>query len=184
MNWPLTYSTPERAILELLDELPDRETFHQVDMLVEGLFSLSPRRLQNLLKLCTSVKVKRLFFFADRHQHAWLKHINKDAIELGSGNRVLVKGGRLDKRYRITVPGTSMAFRESYRKQVELLLRALPHVAEEKDFALEGGTAINLFVRNFRRGLRSPRQFERPPERPPLQAWAQWRGAARWPAAS
>ncbi|RYZ14020.1 MAG: hypothetical protein EON61_05215 [Alphaproteobacteria bacterium] len=104
-NWPLTYSTPERVILELLDELPDRETFHQVDMLVEGLSSLSPRRLQHLLKLCTSVKVKRLFFFADRHQHAWLKHINKDAIELGSGNRVLVKGGRLDKRYRITAPG-------------------------------------------------------------------------------
>ncbi len=44
-----------------------------------------------------------------------------------------------------------MAFRESYRKQVELLLRTLPHVAEEKDFALKGGTAINLFVRNFPR---------------------------------
>ncbi len=44
-----------------------------------------------------------------------------------------------------------MAFRESYRKQVELLLRVLPHVAEEKDFALKGGTAINLFVRNFPR---------------------------------
>jgi predicted nucleotidyltransferase component of viral defense system len=44
-----------------------------------------------------------------------------------------------------------MAFREGYRKQVELLLRALPHIAEEKDFALKGGTAINLFVRNFPR---------------------------------
>ncbi len=44
-----------------------------------------------------------------------------------------------------------MAFRESYRKRVELLLRTLPHVAEEKDFALKGGTAINLFVRNFPR---------------------------------
>jgi len=50
--------------------------------------------------------VRRLFFFfADRHQHSWLKHLDKDAIDLGSGNRVLVKGGRLDKRYRITVPG-------------------------------------------------------------------------------
>lgn len=105
-SWPLTYSTPERAILELVDELPDRETFHQADMLVEGLSSLSSRRLQRLLLACTSIKVKRLFlFFADRHQHSWLKHLDKDAIDLGSGNRVLVKGGRLDKRYRITVPG-------------------------------------------------------------------------------
>lgn len=44
-----------------------------------------------------------------------------------------------------------MAFRESCRKQVDLLLRALPHVAEEKDFALKGGAAINPFVRNFPR---------------------------------
>lgn len=32
-----------------------------------------------------------------------------------------------------------------YRKQVELLLRVLPYVAEVKCFALKGGTAINLF---------------------------------------
>lgn len=44
-----------------------------------------------------------------------------------------------------------MAFRESYRKQVELLLQCLPHIALEDDFALKGGTAINLFVRNFPR---------------------------------
>src|SRR5680860_1842565 len=30
-DWPLTLSTPERALLELLDELPARESFHQVD---------------------------------------------------------------------------------------------------------------------------------------------------------
>ena len=36
-EWPLTLSTPERAILELLDELPARESFHQVDKLMEGL---------------------------------------------------------------------------------------------------------------------------------------------------
>jgi predicted nucleotidyltransferase component of viral defense system len=44
-----------------------------------------------------------------------------------------------------------MAFAESYRRQVRLLLQALPYVAEEKDFALKGGTAINLFVRNMPR---------------------------------
>ena len=40
---------------------------------------------------------------------------------------------------------------ERYRRQVELLVRNLPHVAEERCFALKGGTAINLFVRNLPR---------------------------------
>jgi hypothetical protein len=34
---------------------------------------------------------------------------------------------------------------ESYRDQVRLLLDILPLVMEEADFALKGGTAINLF---------------------------------------
>lgn len=44
-----------------------------------------------------------------------------------------------------------MAFLERYRRQVALLLRVLPYVAEEPDFALKGGTAINLFVRDMPR---------------------------------
>lgn len=103
-NWPLTVSTPERALLELLDQLPARESFHQVDLLMEGLANLSPRRLQELLGGCRSVKVKRLFFFADRHPHAWLKHIDRKAIDLGSGKRALVPAGKLDPTYHITVP--------------------------------------------------------------------------------
>ena len=104
-DWPLTLSTPERAFLELLDELPDDESFHQVDMLMEGLTNLSPRRLQKLLADCKSVKVKRLFFFfADRHTHAWRRHLKKEEFDLGSGKRMLVKDGKLDPTYLITVP--------------------------------------------------------------------------------
>jgi Transcriptional regulator, AbiEi antitoxin, Type IV TA system/Transcriptional regulator, AbiEi antitoxin N-terminal domain len=104
-EWPLTLSTPERALFELLDELPSHESFHQVDMLMEGLSNLSPRRLQKLLVDCKNVKVKRLFFyFADRHPHAWLKRLDKDAIDLGEGKRMLVKNGKLNKVYLITVP--------------------------------------------------------------------------------
>jgi hypothetical protein len=104
-DWRLILSTPERALLELLDELPAHETFHQVDMLVEGLTNLSPRRLQGLLADCKSVKVKRLlFFFADRHANAWLKPLKKHKFDLGAGKRMLVKGGKLDQAYQITVP--------------------------------------------------------------------------------
>lgn len=104
-DWPLTLSTPERAVLELLDELPDRESFHQADKLIEGLANLSPRRLQKLLEDCKSVKVKRLFFFfAERHGHAWLKRIERQRIDLGKGKRLLARGGRLDPKHEITVP--------------------------------------------------------------------------------
>jgi predicted nucleotidyltransferase component of viral defense system len=44
-----------------------------------------------------------------------------------------------------------MAIAEAYRRQVELLVRLIPLVDEEKDFALKGGTAINLFVRDLPR---------------------------------
>ena len=105
MTLPIRYSGKERAVLELLDELPDHESFHQVDALIEGLSDLSPSRLQLVLETCQSVKVKRLFFFfADRHNHAWLSRLDRSRIDLGAGNRVLVKGGRLDPRYHITIP--------------------------------------------------------------------------------
>lgn len=40
---------------------------------------------------------------------------------------------------------------DAYRAQVDLLLQVLPHVAKEECFALKGGTAINLFVRDMPR---------------------------------
>jgi predicted nucleotidyltransferase component of viral defense system len=39
----------------------------------------------------------------------------------------------------------------AYQKQVGLLFGVLPEVAKENCFALHGGTAINLFVRNMPR---------------------------------
>ncbi|MDF1670203.1 MAG: nucleotidyl transferase AbiEii/AbiGii toxin family protein [Roseovarius sp.] len=44
-----------------------------------------------------------------------------------------------------------MPIDERYRQQVDLLVRTLPFVAAEPVFALKGGTAINLFVRNLPR---------------------------------
>ncbi|MGY4298872.1 hypothetical protein ACVWXN_006967 [Bradyrhizobium sp. i1.4.4] len=44
-----------------------------------------------------------------------------------------------------------MPLSERYRHQVALLIETLPFVAAEKDFALKGGTAINLFVRDMPR---------------------------------
>ncbi len=104
-KWPLIVSTPERAYLELLDELPSHDTFHMADVIMEGLTNLSPRRMQSLLENTRNIKVKRLFFFfAERHGYQWLNRINRENIDLGHGKRMLVKGGKLDAKHQITVP--------------------------------------------------------------------------------
>ncbi|MEZ5999429.1 type IV toxin-antitoxin system AbiEi family antitoxin domain-containing protein [Hyphomonas sp.] len=98
-------STLERAVLELLETLPDRDSFHQVDLVFEGLSSLRPRKMQALLERCRSIKTKRLFFFyARRHQHGWFKYLDEAAVDLGHGKRSIVPGGTLDPHYLITVP--------------------------------------------------------------------------------
>lgn len=104
-DWTLTMSTPERAILEALDELPDHESFHTIDMAFESLANLRPRLVSELLTACKKIKVTRLFFvFADRHDHAWRKRLDPEEFNLGSGDRALVKGGKIHPRYRIMVP--------------------------------------------------------------------------------
>lgn len=35
---------------------------------------------------------------------------------------------------------------QAFVAQVDLLLRIIPYVAEEKSLALKGGTAINMFI--------------------------------------
>ncbi|MEX2366769.1 MAG: AbiEi antitoxin N-terminal domain-containing protein, partial [Pseudohongiellaceae bacterium] len=54
-NWPIVMSKPERAILELLDELPKRESFHNIDAVMEGLVNISPSRMQSLLEKTSSI---------------------------------------------------------------------------------------------------------------------------------
>lgn len=104
-SWPITCSTPERAILELCDELPERESFEQVDKMFQSLINLDPRACQRLLEACSNVKVKRLFlWFAERHGHRWAERLDRDRIDLGKGKRMIAKQGRLNSKYQITVP--------------------------------------------------------------------------------
>ena len=91
--------------MEAMDELPSQETFHNLDMIFEGLTTLRPKTIAALLHSCRKIKVKRLFFvFADRHGHPWRRHLDPDDFNLGSGDRALVKGGKIHRGYRIMVP--------------------------------------------------------------------------------
>jgi hypothetical protein len=58
-----------------------------------------------LLAACKSLKVKRLFLFlGSRYQYPWFEQLDRSAIDLGKGKRLIVRGGRYDREFRITVP--------------------------------------------------------------------------------
>ena len=104
-EFEIQLSSPERAILEVLYLVPSKQSVEESSLLFEGLTTLRPSLLQELLVKCGSVKVKRLFLFlAERQQHSWFKRLDLSQINLGKGNRSLVKGGVLNRKYGITIP--------------------------------------------------------------------------------
>ncbi len=101
----LQISSPERAILECLYLAPDRFDMMECYQILEGLVNLRPKILQELLENCNSIKVKRLFLFmASKAKHQWLEFVDKSRIALGTGDRVIVKGGVYISKYKISIP--------------------------------------------------------------------------------
>lgn len=104
-DWPLCYSMEERAILEVLQDVPARESVYEAYTLMQGLSNLRPELLNRLLHACTSVKVKRLFLaLAERHSHAWFRHLEISKFDLGTGKRMITPGGKLHPRFNVTLP--------------------------------------------------------------------------------
>lgn len=104
-DWPLIFSGEERAILELLQNVPERESIYDAYVLLQGLVNLRPDRLSTLLRACHSIKAKRLFLaLAARLNHAWFKYLDLKGVDLGTGKRSLFPGGKLDSKYQITLP--------------------------------------------------------------------------------
>jgi hypothetical protein len=105
-DWPIPYSTPELALVESLAGVRNHADFSVTDKFFEAAVNLRPDLLKALLRVCTQVKIKRLFlWFSDRHGHDWRQVLETDDINLGRGKRMLIKGGVYDKTYQITVPG-------------------------------------------------------------------------------
>jgi hypothetical protein len=79
-------SEPERAILELLSEVPQRQSVEEARLLMEGLQTLRPQVLQRLLASCASVKTVRLFLNWSRE--LGLPHLPKlDERKLRKGSK-------------------------------------------------------------------------------------------------
>ncbi len=113
-TYTITMSAPERAIMEVLYLVPAEESFEEAGLLMEGLTTLRPRLVQSLLEQCRSVKVKRLFmFFAEACNHVWVKKLDLSTVDFGKGKRMIVKGGRLDAKYNITVPDMNQQWKAS-----------------------------------------------------------------------
>jgi len=103
-EYSIKVSSPERASLEMLYHVPSEQGFGEARHILESLLTLRPSLLQKLLRVCSSVKVKRLFMYmAEAGNLPWLGELDADTINLGKGDRTVVKGGRLDPKYRITV---------------------------------------------------------------------------------
>lgn len=109
-NWredlpPVKVSCPEKACLEMLMSVPKNISFEHADELMQGMTSLSPKKLTVLLHACRSVKVKRLFFWlAERQAYSWSKKLDYRKFDLGKGKRVIANKGKLDNKFQITVP--------------------------------------------------------------------------------
>lgn len=97
-------SSPQRAILEELYLCPERASLKSAYQSLELMVQLNPSTFQELLENCNSVKVKRLFLYmAEKIGHAWFQFLDLSKIDLGSGKRVITKGGKLDKKYDIVI---------------------------------------------------------------------------------
>ncbi len=103
-DWPIPFSLPELALLELLAGVRHGVDFYMADKFFESAVNLRPGVLRDQLLACTQVKAKRLFlWFSDRRRHAWRQALDTQGVDLGRGKRLLVKGGAYDAAYLITV---------------------------------------------------------------------------------
>lgn len=104
-NFTINISGGPRALMECLYLTPKKQDLIECYELMEGLNNLRPNSVQQLLEKCSSVKVKRLFLYmAEKAQHPWLDYLDLQKIDLGTGNRSLVKDGVYVSKYKITVP--------------------------------------------------------------------------------
>jgi hypothetical protein len=102
---PVAYSCPEKAILEVLTDVPSAVSFEHADALMQTLAHLSPRKVDALLRTCRNIRVKRLFLWlAERNGHAWFYRLDPASYDLGNGKRMIAEHGRLHPKWAITIP--------------------------------------------------------------------------------
>ncbi len=104
-EYSIILSSCELAIMEVFYLVDRDETYKHASLLMEGLKTLRPAVVKELLEKTSSVKVKRLFMhFAEKFNHPWIQHLDLKKVNFGKGKRVIGKGGKFDSKYNISVP--------------------------------------------------------------------------------
>lgn len=104
-EYSISISSLERSILECLYLAPKEVDLVECYQIMEGLATLRPKLLQELLEQCTSIKVTRLFLYmSEKANHAWFKHLDQNKFDSGKGDRCIVRKGVYIPNYKITIP--------------------------------------------------------------------------------
>lgn len=120
-DYQLFVSTPERAVLEYLNLVPNYFSLEQAQFLIEGMMTLRPQLLQSLLEHCTSIKTKRLFLIlAENENHPWWSNLNLTKINLGKNKLTIGKGGFYYSHYQLSLP-IQLSSHEGYNADDESL---------------------------------------------------------------
>ncbi len=93
-EWPVSplTSEPERAALELLSEIPQRQSLEEARELMQALTTLRPGLLNQLLRACVNVKTVRLFLMLSRElELPHLRKLDPKRLPTGSKSRWVVK---------------------------------------------------------------------------------------------
>jgi hypothetical protein len=104
-DFKIAVSTNMRAFLEDLKSVSDTDSFNSTYNLFREQRSTNAPLLQSLLESCKSIKVKRLaLFMIKKSNPQLLMQLRPQDIELGSGKRQIVRNGRYDSEFQITIP--------------------------------------------------------------------------------
>ena len=103
-GFKILLSDPERAILELIEQVPRSVQLNECYQILDLMANLRPKLLNELLQRCSSVKVKRLFLLLAKDlAHQWHAKLDTKAVDLGSGCRVIDKGGTFNADFNVVV---------------------------------------------------------------------------------
>lgn len=109
-KYEIRISAPELAVMEMLYLIPKEQSFEEAYLIMESLTTLRPRIVKHLLENCNSKKAKRIFMWmAEKLNHTWVEDLELVKVDFGTGKRVIIENGKLDRKYNITVPRSNEA---------------------------------------------------------------------------
>lgn len=101
-------SETERAVFELLDDITVHEDYEEAVSIFEYISGFRKDTVMKLLRMCSSIKVKRLFMFlSEKYSNMKWSEDNIKEFDLGSGVRTIVQDSPKNtfiSKYKLLVP--------------------------------------------------------------------------------